>query len=266
MKRYLRSTSVCADDFLTEEQKRILRNANTGGWAEMQEQVTEDAINRSGSYKNYIRDEKKSRSSVKAFTYNEDTDTYLVRIWHEVEGMRGGLPDAAEELFLIDADGPEEAFRLAKMQWDGPIDNVEIEYIRPEDKDKYEQINAATNLTPQTEEQWANYIADKIWLGNRERNALLHDLNNLRGDEWISTLIESQFPDNDLKAFKEFIGYDDNDEFEDDDDGIITFDKFVERKYGSKFDYNDLSDEEFFELEDWYRDEVPVEQREASYR
>ena len=69
------------------------------------------------------------RSKVQASKYNKDTDTYLVRIWHEVEGMRGGLPEAAEELFFVNADGPEEAFRLAKMQWDGPIDNVEIEYV-----------------------------------------------------------------------------------------------------------------------------------------
>ena len=47
---------------------------------------------------------------------------------------------------------------------------------------------------------------------------------------------------------------------------IISFRDYIESQYGSEFDPSGLSDDEFYELEDAYRRDVPSEQRELNYR
>lgn len=61
------------------------------------------------------------------------TNTYVVKIWHEVEGARGGLPSAAEEVLYIEANTEREALDKAEDGWDGPIDRIEVIGINPED-------------------------------------------------------------------------------------------------------------------------------------
>ena len=48
-----------SDDFLTPEQKEILRRADTSGWAQMQTEYMEDEIRNAGSYSEYIAKERK---------------------------------------------------------------------------------------------------------------------------------------------------------------------------------------------------------------
>ena len=185
---------VKANDYLSDEDKEILRRADTSDWSEMQNEYIQDEIDRAGSYSRYIDKEKKSR--INASKYYEDTDTYVVKIWHEVDGMRGGFPDAAEEIFDIVAGSPDEALERAKMMWKGPIDRIEIVDVNPEYEDEQMPFNAATDV----------------------------------------------------------------------DDDIITFNEWVESQYGEGFDPSGLSDEEFYELEDYYREDVPVNRREYAYR
>ena len=49
-------------------------------------------------------------------------------------------------------------------------------------------------------------------------------------------------------------------------DETIYFRDWVESQYGEGFDPSGLSDEEFYELEDAYREDVPRECRERNYR
>lgn len=70
---------------------------------------------------------------IKASKYYEGADTYVVKIWHEVDDMRGGLPSAAEEIFTIVANSPSQAIEIAKDRWTGPIDRIEIVDINPDD-------------------------------------------------------------------------------------------------------------------------------------
>lgn len=39
-----------------------------------------------------------------------------------------------------------------------------------------------------TNEQWEEFLSKELKLSNYESNMLLHDLNNLRGDEWVEVL------------------------------------------------------------------------------
>lgn len=64
---------------------------------------------------------------------DEGGDLYVVRIWHEIDpGHDVAYPEAAEEIFEIMADSPDEAIERAKQYWHGPIDRVEIVDINPE--------------------------------------------------------------------------------------------------------------------------------------
>lgn len=81
--------------------------------------------------------------TVKASTYDPSVaDEYVVKIWHEVEGMRGGLPSASEEIFVTVANSPQQAIEQVKREWGGPIDRIEIVDINPDDlgDDEYMEI------------------------------------------------------------------------------------------------------------------------------
>ncbi len=69
--------------------------------------------------------------------YAEGNDVYVVKIWHEIEANAEDCygPEAAEEIFQIVANSPDQAKERAKMQWSGPIDRIEIVDINPEDSD-----------------------------------------------------------------------------------------------------------------------------------
>lgn len=95
------------------------------------------------------------RAKVQASKYYEDADTYVVKIWHEVEGMRGGLPSAAEEIFDIVAGSPDEALERAKMLWKGPIDRIEIVDVNPDEYTE-ETCYASTNSIADMRKQVAD--------------------------------------------------------------------------------------------------------------
>ena len=69
--------------------------------------------------------------------YADGNDVYVVKIWYEVEANAEDCygPEAAEEIFQIVANSPDQAKERAKMQWSGPIDRIEIVDINPEDSD-----------------------------------------------------------------------------------------------------------------------------------
>ena len=77
-----------------------------------------------------------------------EADTYIVKIWHEVDpGHDVATPEAAEEIFEIVAKSPSDAIEQAKREWSGPIDRIEIVDINP-DPDDYEEIpfGASTDI------------------------------------------------------------------------------------------------------------------------
>lgn len=78
-----------------------------------------------------------------------DADTYIVKIWHEIEadGEDTYGPEAAEEIFEIVARSPQEAKEYAKMQWQGPIDRIEIVDINPEYEDDYIPFDSCDSIT-----------------------------------------------------------------------------------------------------------------------
>lgn len=238
------------NDYLSDEDKEILRRADTSGWAAMQTQHTQDEIDKAGSYDKYIAKERGSR--IKASKYYEDADTYVVSIWHEVEGMRGGLPSAAQEIFEIVADSPDEALERAKMQWKGPIDRIEIIDVNPEDTEEDVPFNAATTICADTNEEWAEYLTKKLKLDDYYSETLLHDLNNGRADEWLDSV-----PEKDKADFAADFNI---------DYGPISFKQWVAREYGEDFDLSGISDAEYYDLEDTYREEIPAERREKRYR
>lgn len=58
---------------------------------------------------------------------HEGADLYTIKIWHEVDPGRDSLgPVAQEEILQYWAGSPDEALELAKRDWQGPIDRIEI--------------------------------------------------------------------------------------------------------------------------------------------
>ena len=56
---------------------------------------------------------------------------------------------------------------------------------------------------------WAKLLSSKLKLTRADRDMLLHDLNNLRGNEWIdevSCIRNAQL----VEAFKAFVGQEDD--------------------------------------------------------
>ena len=47
---------------------------------------------------------------------------------------------------------------------------------------------------------------------------------------------------------------------------VVYFRDWAKMKYGEDFNPSDLSDDEYYELEDWYREEIPSARREKNYR
>ena len=54
-----------------------------------------------------------------------------------------------------------------------------------------------------TNEEWADYLTRALSLNSHDADMLIHDLNNLRADEWID-VIKEQLDDSVLTAFKRF--------------------------------------------------------------
>ena len=64
---------------------------------------------------------------------DEGGDLYVVKIWHEIDpGHDVAGPEAAEEVFEVMADSPDQAIEWVKDCWHGPIDRIEIVDINPE--------------------------------------------------------------------------------------------------------------------------------------
>lgn len=63
-------------------------------------------------------------------------DEYVVKVWHELDEPKRGLPSASEEIFFTVANSPSAAIEQVKREYTGPIDRIEIVDINPEDMDE----------------------------------------------------------------------------------------------------------------------------------
>ena len=85
-------------------------------------------------------------------------------------------------------------------------------------KSLYESFNKPLNESYEywTEEDWAKKLKKVCHLNKEEADDLLHDLNNLRGNEWLEVVEDNCDDEKLLIAFKEFIGANDiwEDEFD----------------------------------------------------
>lgn len=100
-----------------------------------------------------------------------------------------------------------------------------------------------------TNEDWVNYLTKKLDLDADESEDLLHDLNNLRADEWVEVLVDSDVSSNIINQFKTFFEIED----EDDDWEMESIKKNIKLEKGAKklkedVDYDDEDD-------DWEEDE-----------
>ncbi len=56
-----------------------------------------------------------------------------------------------------------------------------------------------------TDSEWVEFLSDKLGLSPNEKDTLLHDLNNLRGGEWVPTLNDAGVNPAIVAAFKKYI-------------------------------------------------------------
>ena len=52
---------------------------------------------------------------------------------------------------------------------------------------------------------WAEYLTNILNLDEEEEDMLIHDLNNLRGDEWIDYMVAAGIDKQTINNFKRFI-------------------------------------------------------------
>lgn len=55
-----------------------------------------------------------------------------------------------------------------------------------------------------TNEKWADYLTKTLDLDAYDSNLLLHDLNNLRADEWLDVLLDAELDKVVINSFKAF--------------------------------------------------------------
>ena len=67
-------------------------------------------------------------------------------------------------------------------------------------------------------EDWAYYISRELGLDEDDYEMLIHDINNLRANEWIDDGILDKLSTKALDAFKSFIHYNEDEEDEDEED------------------------------------------------
>lgn len=87
--------------------------------------------------------------SVKASYDPTEADTYVVKIWYEVEPEYDAPndPEAAEEIIEVVANSPQQAKEYALMQWDGPVDRIEIVDVNPDYTDEYFPFEACSDIS-----------------------------------------------------------------------------------------------------------------------
>lgn len=83
-----------------------------------------------------------------------------------------------------------------------------------EDEMPYTFLLANGDMNRWDEDCWAYYIAMKEGYDEDEYIELLHDINNLRANEYIENGWFTQLSEKDIEAFKRFIKYYDDDDEE----------------------------------------------------
>lgn len=61
-------------------------------------------------------------------------------------------------------------------------------------------------------EDWANYLTKKLDLDTYDSETLIHDLNNLRADEWLESMVDAGIPTDIIDQFKSFFHITSDDE------------------------------------------------------
>lgn len=59
---------------------------------------------------------------------------------------------------------------------------------------------------------WANYLTKKLDLDAYDSETLIHDLNNLRADEWLESMVDAGIPTDIIDQFKSFFHITSDDE------------------------------------------------------
>lgn len=89
--------------------------------------------------------------SVKASYDPTEADTYIVRIWYEIDPDHDvAMPQAAQEIIEVVANSPQQAKEYALKEWDGPVDRIEIVDINPDYSDELFPFEASTSVTAST--------------------------------------------------------------------------------------------------------------------
>lgn len=126
-----------------------------------------------------------------------EADLYVIKIWYEVDpGYDVAAPEAAEEIIRTVATSPDAALEQAKMQWNGPIDRIEIVDINPEEgPDDISPLEYSTDVSCASEtsfetpmkqaKQLINYIFNE---GADEHDFVLFLLHNMPAAELIELL------------------------------------------------------------------------------
>ena len=92
------------------------------------------------------------------------------------------------------------------------LDSNSQDYLADLTVDEYDELKAepgtfkrsyTTKFT--TNEEWAAWISRKLKLNPEESDLVLHDLNNLRGDEWIEVMEANGIDSKDIRSFKSFL-------------------------------------------------------------
>ena len=208
-------------------------------------------------------------SSTKVKASEEDdsiVDTYVIKIWHEVDpGHDVGGPEAAEEIITVVANSPDQALEYAKMRWQGPIDRIAIVDVNPEDDEdqplldeRGREIVSSTAFPgsgkkreDECRKKW--YTAESYPEIDAKRIEDFHKINwnDVIAEDCETFLIdEDAFPV--LSAIKSVRYFDDDEQKWAEDNGydggyVVEFNKPAEVKYAgwrfgdSKFD--DVSEE-----------------------
>ncbi len=107
-----------------------------------------------------------------------------------------------------------ELEKIDEKYKDGDIDEADIKHeneIRQKmyfnNKHRQGDIPKEKSTTPDTVEDWVNYLAMKCHLDTYNADDLLHDINNGRGDEWLTIFKHQNVPKDVIEKYKQFIGY-----------------------------------------------------------
>lgn len=113
---------------------------------------------------------------------------------------------------------------------DGDLDEEDYE----EQYTRKHTIEDYSGKTPELNDNydWANYLTKALNLNSYDSETLLHDLNNLRADEWLDDIVSANVPYGIIDEYKKFFHIDDDGDLdgeEDEDDLVLHISESVSK-------------------------------------